>query len=158
MSIPFETLTSLHGWHVPPAISLLFYLFMQTFSFFIFIMQTYLFLPSILIKHHFWPFLVVGMATGRVRVGFLCTRTRLAGLTLKLEPAPFIKRVFFSKPKPALSGLAGPATSGPIRGLIQKKNFAWIFKPCRTENITTMQTKVKSKKILLNATDKSLRP
>ena len=65
------------------------------------------------------------MATGRVWVGFLCTRTRPAGLTLKPEPAPFIKRVFFPKPRPAplgSTGLAGPATSGPIRGLIKKKN------------------------------------
>ena len=45
----FKTLTSLHGWHVPPAISLPFHFFMQT----------YLLLSSILIKHHFWLFLVV---------------------------------------------------------------------------------------------------
>ena len=40
------------------------------------------------------------MATGRVWVGFLCIRTRPVGLTLKPEPAPFIKRVFFLNPDP----------------------------------------------------------
>ena len=55
----------------------------------------------------------VGMATGRVWIGFLCTRTRLAGLTLKPKPAPFIKRVFSLNPNPPRRAPRAPRASPP---------------------------------------------
>ena len=54
----------------------------------------------------------LGMATGRVRVGFFHIRTRPAGLFQKSEPDPFIKRVFFFTPNPPRRASMGPA--GPV--------------------------------------------
>ena len=64
------------------------------------------------------------MATGRVRVGFLYTRTRPVGQDLWLGPGPLTKRVFFLSPKPAPAGPYGPVKGlGPIRGPTKKKKF-----------------------------------
>ena len=62
------------------------------------------------------------MATGRVQAGFFYTRTRLAGLSQKPRPGPFIKRIFFLNPKPASSGLRRP------RPLIEEEIKEEIFK------------------------------
>ena len=83
------------------------------------------------------------MATGWVRVEFLYTRTQPAGLTLKPKPAPLIKQVFFPKPKPALSGSVGPATLGPIHGLIKKKKKKLPESLSRVEQKTSQQCKPK---------------
>ena len=55
---------------------------------------------------------ILGMATGRVQVGFFHTRTRPAGQDPWPEPDPFIKRIFFPGPGPAPTGPMGPA--GPV--------------------------------------------
>ena len=60
--------------------------------------------------------IVLGMATGRVRAGFFHTRTRPAGLSPKLEPGPFINRVFSLEPGPASAGPRGPR--GPRQALL----------------------------------------
>ena len=61
---------------------------------------------------------LLGMATGRVRAGFLYIRTRPAGPTPKPELAPFNKRVFFFKSKPAPSGPVGPrGLRQPLQGI-----------------------------------------
>ena len=46
----------------------------------------------------------LGMAMGRVRAGFFYTRTRPAGQDPWPEPGPLTKWVFFSVPRPALTG------------------------------------------------------
>ena len=72
--------------------------------------------------------LLVGMATGRVRVGFLHTRARPAGLDPRPEPGPISKRIFFTGPRPAPPGPAG--STGPVgpryfraHSVAQKKFF-----------------------------------
>ena len=92
--------------------------------------------------HHFCLFITfipcysysLGMATGQVRAGFLHTRTRLAGQDLRPGPGPIINRVFFSGPRPAPSGLAGPVQplglkSGPTNFFLSPLRFFARFKP-----------------------------
>ena len=64
----------------------------------------------------------LGMATGRVRAGFLYTRTRPAGLNLLSEPGPFNKRVFFVAPKLAPSKLVSPSPKSKTKKLVQTQN------------------------------------
>ena len=54
------------------------------------------------------PAFSLGMAMGRVWAGFLNTRTQPANLSQKPEPTLFNKRVFFLRPRLAMSGPVGP--------------------------------------------------
>ena len=56
------------------------------------------------------------MATGRVWAGFFYTQTQPAGLDPSLGPDPFIKRIFFSGPRPASRAPFRPTRFRPIRG------------------------------------------
>ena len=84
------------------------------------------------------------MATGRVWVGFLCIRTRPAGLTLKPEPAPFIKRVFFLNPDPprrAPRALRAPPPQVQSVASSKKKKKKMPESLSRVEQKTSQQCK-----------------
>ena len=69
------------------------------------------------------PWLLAGMATGRVRVGFFHTQTRPAGMDLRPEPGPISKRISFVGPKSAPRALRARwamVLQGPFCGLKKK--------------------------------------
>ena len=102
----------------------------------------------------------LGMAMGKVQVGFLYILVRPASLSQKPEPGPFIKQVFFSTPNPpcrASVGLAGPVPSCPTKPKIRNTNFnLWFYINPNTNTNTNPNTITNINTEILNTNVRSM--